>query len=105
MLAADRRTQGKSDKMDFKISGQQRLMIASVRELVEAEFKPNALKYMDGTFPWPNLKKLAELGVLGMSVPQEYGGLGLSIFDSPLILEEIAKGCVVTALATPGPAA
>ena len=29
--------------MDFKISGQQRLMIASVRDLVEAEFKPNAL--------------------------------------------------------------
>jgi alkylation response protein AidB-like acyl-CoA dehydrogenase len=90
--------------MDFKISGQQRLMIASVRDLVEAEFKPNALKYMDGTFPWPNLKKLAELGVLGMSVPEEYGGLGLSIFDSALILEEIAKGCYVTAMATLGEA-
>ena len=90
--------------MDFKISGEQRLMVASVRELVEAEFKPNALKYMDGTFPWPNLKKLAELGVLGMSVPQEYGGLGLSIFDSALILEEIAKGCYVTAMATLGEA-
>jgi len=90
--------------MDFKISGQQRLMIASVRDLVEAEFKPNALKYMDGTFPWPNLKRLAELGVLGMSVPQEYGGLGLSIFDSALILEEIAKGCYVTAMATLGEA-
>jgi alkylation response protein AidB-like acyl-CoA dehydrogenase len=90
--------------MDFKISGEQRLMIASVRDLVEAEFKPNALKYMDGTFPWPNLKKLAELGVLGMSVPQEYGGLGLSIFDSALILEEVAKGCYVTAMATLGEA-
>src|SRR5579871_2098704 len=94
----------RTGKMDFKISGQQRLMIASVRDLVEAEFKPNALKYMDGTFPWPNLKKLAELGVLGMSVPQEYGGLGLSIFDSALILEEIAKGCYVTAMATLGEA-
>jgi len=79
-------------------------MIASVRDLVEAEFKPNALKYMDGTFPWPNIKKLAELGVLGMSVPEEYGGLGLSIFDSALILEEIAKGCYVTAMATLGEA-
>lgn len=104
MLAANQRTPGKNDKMDFKISGQQRLMIASVRDLVEAEFKPNALKYMDGTFPWPNLKKLAEIGVLGMSVPEEYGGLGLSIFDSALILEEIAKGCYVTAMATLGEA-
>src|SRR5215510_5493063 len=90
--------------MDFKLTEQQRRMVATVRDLVEGEFKPNALKYMDGTFPWPNMKKLAELGVLGMSVPQDYGGLGLSIFDSALILEEIAKGCYVTAMATLGEA-
>src|ERR1700751_1133978 len=59
---------------------------------------------MDGTFPWPNMKKLAGLGVLGMSVPEEYGGLGLSIFDTALVLEEIAKGCYVTAMATLGEA-
>jgi len=96
--------QGRQKEMDFKLSGQQKQMISSVRDLVEAEFKPNALKYMDGTFPWPNMKKLAELGVLGMSVPQEYGGLGLSIFDTALVLEEIAKGCYVTAMATLGEA-
>jgi alkylation response protein AidB-like acyl-CoA dehydrogenase len=59
---------------------------------------------MDGTFPWENMHKLAELGVLGMSVPEEYGGLGLSVFDSALILEEIAKVCYVTAMATLGEA-
>src|SRR5205814_4722643 len=91
-------------QIDFKLNDQQKSMIASVRDLVEAEFKPNALKYMDGTFPWPNLKKLAELGVLGMAVPQEYDGLRLSIFDSALNLEEIAKGCYVTAMATLGEA-
>lgn len=90
--------------MDFKLSSQQRSMIGTVRELVDSEFKPNALKYMDGTFPWPNMKKLAEIGVLGMSVPEEYGGLGLPIFDTALILEEIAKGCYVTAMATLGEA-
>jgi alkylation response protein AidB-like acyl-CoA dehydrogenase len=42
--------------------------------------------------------------VLGMSVPEEYGGLGLSIFETALILEEIAKGCYVTAMATLGEA-
>jgi len=41
------------------------------------EFKANAQKYMDGTFPWENMKKLADIGVLGMSVPEQYGGLGL----------------------------
>ena len=90
--------------MDFSLTEQQRSMVATVRELVENEFKPNAQKYMDGTFPWSNMKRLAEIGVLGMSVPEEYGGLGLSIFDTALVLEEIAKGCYVTAMATLGEA-
>ena len=63
--------------MDFKLTEQQRSMVSTVRDLVQGEFKPNAQKYMDGTFPWPNMKKLAKIGVLGMSVPEEYGGLGL----------------------------
>jgi alkylation response protein AidB-like acyl-CoA dehydrogenase len=90
--------------MDFGLTEQQRSMVATVRELVENEFKPNAAKYMDGTFPWANMKRLAEIGVLGMSVPEEFGGLGLSILDTALVLEEIAKGCYVTAMATLGEA-
>lgn len=90
--------------MDFQISPQQREMIQSVRDLAQREFKPIALKWMDGTFPWENMKKLAELGVLGMSVPEEYGGLGLPILDTALILEEIAKVDYVTAMAVLGEA-
>jgi alkylation response protein AidB-like acyl-CoA dehydrogenase len=90
--------------MEFKISTEQREMIASVRQLAQNEFKQDAPKWMDGTFPWPNIKKLAALGVLGMSVPEEYGGLGLSILDSALILEEIAKVDYVTAMAVLGEA-
>lgn len=90
--------------MDFHISAQQRDMIASVRDLAQTEFKPNATRWMDGTFPWDNMKKLASLGVLGMSVPEEYGGLGLPILDTALILEEIAKVDYVTAMATLGEA-
>ncbi len=90
--------------MDFKIDPQQREMIASVRELAQTEFKPNAHRWMDGTFPWENMKKLAALGVLGMSVPEEYGGLGLPILDTALILEEIAKVDYVTAMAVLGEA-
>ena len=90
--------------MDFNISAQQRDMIASVRSLAQTEFKANAMRWMDGTFPWENMKKLAELGVLGMSVPEEYGGLGLPILDTALILEEIAKVDYVTAMAVLGEA-
>ncbi|HYZ23600.1 MAG TPA: acyl-CoA dehydrogenase family protein [Rhodopila sp.] len=90
--------------MDFHISAQQREMIASVREIAQTEFKAKAQRWMDGTFPWENMKRLAALGVLGMSVPEEYGGLGLPILDTALILEEIAKVDYVTAMAVLGEA-
>src|ERR1700704_2019691 len=90
--------------MDFQLTEQQRRMVAAVRDLAQGEFKANAQKYMDGTFPWKNMKKLAYIGVLGMSVPEQYGGLGLPVFDTALVLEEIAKTCYVTAMATLGEA-
>jgi alkylation response protein AidB-like acyl-CoA dehydrogenase len=90
--------------VDFQISAQQREMIATVRSLAQTEFKAKATRWMDGTFPWENMKKLAEIGVLGMSVPEEYGGLGLAILDTALILEEIAKVDYVTAMAVLGEA-
>jgi alkylation response protein AidB-like acyl-CoA dehydrogenase len=85
--------------MTFEITSQQRQMIATVRALAQSEFKAHGIKYMDGSFPWENMKKLAQLGVLGMSVPEEYGGMGLPVFDTALILEEIAKVDYVTAMA------
>jgi alkylation response protein AidB-like acyl-CoA dehydrogenase len=90
--------------MNFQLTEQQRRMVAAVRDLAQGEFKANAQRYMDGTFPWENMKRLAEIGVLGMSVPEEYGGLGLPVFDTALVLEEIAKTCYVTAMATLGEA-
>jgi len=90
--------------MNFSLSQQQKEMIYSVRELVRNDIAPNASRYMDGTFPWENIKALSRLGVLGMAVPEDYGGLGLPVFDTALILEEIAKGCYVTAMAALGEA-
>jgi alkylation response protein AidB-like acyl-CoA dehydrogenase len=90
--------------MDVRINNQQREILNSVRALAQAEFKRHAQRWMDGTFPWENMRQLAALGVLGMSVPEEYGGLGLTILDTVLILEEIAKCCYVTAMAVLGEA-
>src|SRR5271166_3774503 len=84
------------------LSDEQRRFVQTVRELAQREFRPHALKYMDGTFPWENMRALAQLGVLGMAVPEEYGGLGLPVFDTALVLEEIAKVCYVTAMAVLG---
>jgi alkylation response protein AidB-like acyl-CoA dehydrogenase len=88
--------------MEFKLSAEQREMVGTVRALTQEKFRPRALKFMDGTFPWENFKDLAEIGVLGMAVPEEYGGLGLGVLDTALVIEEIAKGCYVTAMALMG---
>ena len=88
--------------MSMNLSDEQRQFVHTVRELAQSEFRARALKYMDGTFPWENMRQLAELGVLGMAVPEEYGGLGLPVFDTALVLEEIAKVCYVTAMAVLG---
>ncbi|HEY1301887.1 MAG TPA: acyl-CoA dehydrogenase family protein, partial [Stellaceae bacterium] len=88
--------------MFASLSDEQRQFIDSVRALAQGEFRARAQQYMNGAFPWENMKQLAELGVLGMAVPQEYGGLGLPVFDTALVLEEIAKVCYVTAMAVLG---
>jgi alkylation response protein AidB-like acyl-CoA dehydrogenase len=84
------------------LTDEQRQFVHTIRELAQGEFRERALKYMDGTFPWENMQALAKLGVLGMAVPEEYGGLGLPVFDTALVLEEIAKACYVTAMAVLG---
>ena len=84
------------------LSDEQRRFVQTVRELAQGEFRERAPRWMDGTFPWDNMKPLAEMGILGMAVPEEYGGLGLPVFDTALVLEEIAKVCYVTAMAVLG---
>src|SRR5262252_7570517 len=88
--------------VQLSLSDDQRRFVETVRQITQTEFKPRALKYMDGTFPWENLRALAKLGVLGMAVPEDYGGLGLPVLDTALVLEEIAKACYVTAMAVLG---
>ena len=88
--------------MKFELTTEQRALVGTIRDLARSEFRGRALKYMDGSFPWENIKKLGELGILGMSVPEEYGGSGMSVLDTALVLEEIAKVCYVTAMAVMG---
>jgi len=81
--------------MDFHLSAEQKEMVNTVRSLAQKKFKPRVKRWQDGTFPFENIKDLAEIGVLGMAVPEEYGGLGLPVLDCVVVLEEIAKVCYV----------
>ena len=88
--------------MMFRLSEEQRAFVGNVRKLAQSEFRARAPSYMDGSFPWENIRQLAGLGILGMAVPQEYGGSGMGVLDTALVLEEIAKVCYVTAMAVLG---
>ncbi|MEY4099761.1 MAG: hypothetical protein RL300_932 [Pseudomonadota bacterium] len=81
------------------LTEEQRALIGAVRDVTKArDFRGNSIKYLDGTFPWDNIKELAKIGVLGMSIPEEYGGSNLRVFETALVLEEIAKTCYTTAM-------
>lgn len=85
--------------MKLELTEDQRAMVGSIRQLAQEKFKGRVKKWQDGTFPHQNLKELAELGVLGMAVPEEFGGLGLPVLDCVLALEEVAKVCYATSMA------
>ena len=88
--------------MSVHLTPEQRALVGTVRELAREKFRDRALKYMDGTFPWENMRDLAAIGVLGMAVPEEYGGSGLPVFDTALVVEEVSKVCYTTAMALMG---
>jgi alkylation response protein AidB-like acyl-CoA dehydrogenase len=85
------------------LTSEQRALVNTVRELSrDMDFRGNSIKYLDGTYPWDNLNALAKIGVLGMSIPEEYGGSNLTVFDTSLVIEEVAKGCYATAMGLMG---
>lgn len=85
--------------MRLKLNDDQKAMVDTVRQLAQEKFRHRVSRWQDGTFPYENLKELGEIGVLGMAVPEEHGGLGLPVLDCVLVLEEVAKVCYSTAMA------
>ncbi|MEM1076528.1 MAG: 3-sulfinopropanoyl-CoA desulfinase [Pseudomonadota bacterium] len=49
------------------------------------------------SYCWPNVEELAKAGIMGMTIPTEYGGKGASLFETVMVVEEIAKACTLTA--------
>jgi len=78
--------------MDAYLSESHRALRSRIREFAEGEIAPVA-RELDETsrFPWENVRKMADLGLFGVSVPKEYGGLGLDYFSYILVIEELAR--------------
>jgi len=80
--------------MDFKLSDEQKMIQKLARDFSRNEIAPVAEHY-DKTheFPWPVVEKAQELGLIVMGIPEEYGGLGFSLFEEVLVAEELGWGC------------
>jgi len=78
--------------MDFELTADQREIQTLTRELAEAEVTPNASSWdRDHRFPAELFPKLAELGLMGVCVPEEYGGAGADFLSYILVLEELSR--------------
>ena len=78
--------------MDFQLSADQLAIQALARELADAEIAPNAADWdRDHRFPDELIPKLAELGLMGVCIPEEYGGAGADFLSYVLVLEELSR--------------
>jgi alkylation response protein AidB-like acyl-CoA dehydrogenase len=78
--------------MDFSLSADQREIQALTREFAQAEIEPHAAAWdRDHHFPRDLFARLAELGLMGVCVPEEYGGAGADFVSYILVLEELSR--------------
>src|ERR1700716_3632824 len=78
--------------MDFDLTEEQQQMKMSVREFAEAEIAPHVMEWDEAQhFPVELQPKLAELGLLGILFPEEYGGAGLGYVEYATAIEELSR--------------
>ena len=67
------------------------------RELAE-KFAPKAANWdRSRTYCWENVRDLVDAGLMGMTIPKEYGGQSASFYDTVVVVEEIARACTLSA--------
>ncbi len=78
--------------MDFELNEEQQQIKRTIREFAEAELKPHVSEWDEAAhFPLDLRPKFAEIGVMGVLVPEEYGGAGMGYVEYATIIEELAR--------------
>jgi alkylation response protein AidB-like acyl-CoA dehydrogenase len=78
--------------VDFELTQDQKEIQALTRDFAKAEIEPNAARWdREHDFPRDLFAKLAELGLMGACVPEEYGGAGVDFLSYILVLEELSR--------------
>jgi len=80
--------------MDFELNEEQRMIRKMVRDFAEKEIAPKAAE-LDETkeFPWETIRRMADLGLLGLPITEEYGGSGADTISYAIAVEEVARSC------------
>ena len=81
-----------------RLTQEQQMIVSSVRDLAESEFAEKAGTW-EGDLPWENIRLLAENDFLGLNLPAEYGGAGLSEFEAMLVIDTVGQVCPDTGYA------
>jgi len=85
--------------MDFDLTEEQKTILELVDEVSEKEIAPLSDEIAQkGEFPRKNIEKLASLDLFGVTIPPEYGGLGMDYLTWALIAERISRACATTGL-------
>ncbi len=80
--------------MNFELNENQLMIAQMVRDFAEKEIRPNMKKWDDEEFfPLETMKKMGDLGLLGIFIPEEYGGSGFSYFEYATALMELGRVC------------
>lgn len=83
--------------MDFRLNDEQELLRDTIREFTESEIAPIAAELDEQEkFPEDLIPMLGEIGVMGIPIPEEYGGVGMGNFEYAMAVEEISKACAST---------
>ena len=79
--------------MDFELTAEQKDIQRAAREFAQAEFDRDLALELERShrYPWEILKKAAKLGLVGICLPEEYGGQGYGHFEHSLIVEEFCR--------------
>lgn len=85
--------------MNFELSEEQRLFQKSMRDFAEKEIRPLARETdAEGRFPWSTMRSMAALGMLGLPIPEAYGGAGADYLSYAIAVEEVSRVCGSTGI-------
>src|SRR4030042_5204341 len=80
--------------MDYLLTEEQKMVQDLARKIAEEKVRPVAAKYdQSEEYPWDMIKVIADAGLFGLFIPEEYGGMTTSVLSLCIATEELSRAC------------